>query len=456
MRSPLHVPAAALLAAALLAAVLALSTAGTADAQQAPHITVVATSEFPDGLHFNVAVDWRAEVTEARVRYRVLGEQVSRYDPLEFEPASKFTADLLVRTDTAQRYIPPGAEIEFSVEVTDADGVVTESEPQGFVFLDPRFEWTRIDAPGVYLHYYGGQEGRALRSLEAAQEALERMGDLMGVEDRGTLRLTVYNSIADMRRALPPRSQVQESVLITEGVSFGDTGVVLLLGGNPEVEGVAAHETVHFLMRRALGRGAGIVPVWLNEGLAEYANPFPSFSFQNVFSRRLYDNTLLPLTSLTSAPGRPEDALLMYGQSESVVTYMIETYGAEPLQALLDRLGAGDTIDEALTAAYGFDRTGLEHEWRTSIGAPPLAATPSRSALPTPIPRPTLVPFGFDTAPVFDETPRPRPTPAQQEPETVPSPEQSSGGCARVEGAWDAAAVASVVLLGLLVARRKR
>ncbi|MDE2802948.1 MAG: peptidase MA family metallohydrolase, partial [Chloroflexota bacterium] len=370
MRIPPHI-----LAAALLAGAFVLSSVSTAAAHEAQHFTVHPYSEFPDGLRFDVAVDWHAEVTEARVRYRVLGEQVSRYDPLEFEPARKFTADLLVRTDTAQRYIPPGAEIEFSVEVTDASGVVTESEPQRFVFLDPRFEWTRIDAPGVYLHYYGGQEGRALRSLEAAQEALERMGDLMGVEDRGTLRLTVYNGIADMRRALPPRSVVQESVLVTEGVSFGDTGVVLLLGGNPEVEGVAAHETVHFLMRRALGRGAGIVPVWLNEGLAEYANPFPSFSFQNVFSRRLYDNTLLPLTSLTSAPGRPEDALLMYGQSESVVTYMIETYGAEPLQALLDRLGAGDTIDEALTAAYGFDRTGLEHEWRTSIGAPPLAAT---------------------------------------------------------------------------------
>ena len=448
MRTPFHI-----LAAALLAAALALSSAGAA-AHEAAHFTVLARSEFPDGLRFDVAVDWHEQVAEARVRYRVLGEQVSRYGPLGFEPARAFTSELLVRTDTAQRYIPPGAEIEFSVEVTGASGAVTESDPQRFVFLDPRFKWTRIDAPGVYLHYYGGQEGRARRALEAAQETLDRMGELMGVEDRGTLRLTVYNSIGDMRRALPPRSRVQESVLVTEGVSFGDTGVVLLLGGNPEVEGVAAHETVHFLMRRALGRGAGVVPVWLNEGLAEYANPFPSQSFRNVFSRRLYDNTLLPLTSLTSAPGRPEDALLMYGQSESVVTYMIETYGAEPLRALLDQLGAGAAIDEALAAAYGFDRTGLEREWRTSIGAPPLAATPSRSALPTSIPRPTLAPFGFDTAPAFAETPRPAPT--QPPSETAPPPEQSSGNCTRAEGGWDAAALIAPVLLGLLVRRRKR
>ena len=450
MRRPLLLVAAPLLAAALLLPGVASLSAQTSG----PSVSTNVESRFPDGLHFDVSITSAEEIAEARLRFLVLGEQVARNAPLEFEPSRSVSAQLLVRTDTAPRYIPPGAEIEFSVEVTGAAGTVTESEPRRFVFLDPRHEWTRIDAPGVYLHYYGGQEGRARRALEAAQETLVRMGALMGIEETDTLRLTVYNSIGAMRRALPPRSEVQEGVLVTEGVSFGDTGVVLLLGGNPEVEGVAAHETVHFLMRFAVGRGASLVPAWLNEGLAEYANPFPSRSFQSIFSRRLYDNTLLPLTSLTSPPGRPEDNLLMYGQSESVVTYMVETYGAEPLQALLARLGEGDTIDEALTAAYGFDRTGLEHEWRTSINAPPLAATPSRSALPTPIPRPTLVPFGVGGTPPPEPT-RPRPSPTQPPAETRPDATEASGGCNRAEGGLDLAATAPMLLLGLLW-RRKR
>ena len=334
------------------------------------------------------------------------------------------------------------------MEVTDAAGARTESAAQRTIFLDPRFQWSRLDAPrrhAALLRRPGGP--RPPRALEAAQETLVRMGDLMGVEERDTLRLTVYNDISAMRDALPPRSEVYETTLVTEGVSFGDTGVVLLLGGNPEVEGVAAHETVHFLMRFAVGRGASLVPAWLNEGLAEYANPFPSFSFQNVFSRRLYNNTLLPLTSLTSAPGRPEDALLMYGQSESVVTYMIETYSEEPMRELLRGLRDGLPIDDALTAAYGIDRTGLEQEWRTRIGAPPLAATPSRSALPTPIPRPTLVPFGIATAPA-----QPTAAPAEQ------APQPTSGNCTRAEDAPpDAAAIiAPALLLGLLWRRERR
>ena len=440
----------------LLAAVLSLLGPGDAAAQTSGvETTTIVESNFPDGIRFGVTIESTVEVVEARVRYRVLGERVSRYAPLEFAPSRTIETDLFVRTDTAARYIPPGAEIEYTVETTDRQGVTTESEPQRFVLLDPRFAWSRLDAPGVFLLYYGGQQGRAQRALEAAQEALTRMGNLMGVTDPDTLRLAVYNSIPAMREALPPTSQVREESLVTEGISFGDTGVVLLLGGNPELEGVAAHETVHFLMRFAVGSGARSVPIWLNEGLAEYANPFPSPTFESLLSRRLASNTLIPLTSLTSAPGRPEDNLLLYGQGRSVVTYMIDAYGEAPLQALLQRLREGDPIDDALTAAYGFDRVGLDQEWRASIGAAPLTATPSRSALPTPIPRPTLVPFGAATSssPEATAQPRPAPTeaPASTEPATEPA-EQGSGGCNRAEGGGlDVGAVAPLLLgLGLL------
>ena len=445
-----------LLSAPALAVLLLVLISHDASAQ-ANGVEAITTveSRFPDGIAFDVAISSPVDIVEARVRYRVLGERVSRYAHLEFSPSRKIETDLFVRTDTAARYIPPGAEIEYSVETTDRQGVTSESAPQRFVFLDPRFEWSRLDAPNVFLLYYGGQQGRAQRALEAAQEAVTRMGNLMGVTEPGTFRLVVYNDVAAMRRALPPRSQVQEGTLVTEGISFGDTGVVLLLGGNPELEGVAAHETVHFLMRFAVGGGARSVPVWLNEGLAEYANPFPSPSFESILSRRLAANTLLPLTSLTSAPGRPEDNLLMYGQSRSVLTYMIDTYGEAALQALLQRLREGDPIDDALTAAYGLDRVGLDQAWRASIGAPPLSATPSRSALPTPIPRPALEPFGAASSSSPAATAQPRPTPAEApiaaEPPSEPA-EQSSGGCNRAAGApLDAAAVASLLLLlGLL------
>ena len=92
----------------LLAAVLYLLGPGDAAAQTSGvETTTIVESNFPDGIRFGVTIESAVEVVEARVRYRVLGERVSRYAPLEFAPSRTVETDLFVRTDTAARYIPP-------------------------------------------------------------------------------------------------------------------------------------------------------------------------------------------------------------------------------------------------------------------------------------------------------------------------------------------------------------
>ena len=187
-------------------------------------------SRFPEGIFFQVAVSAPAPVTEITLQYRVLGESVSRYNTFEVEPARSAQAELLVRTDTADRYIPPGAEIEFFFDIVDADGNRTETARQTFTLLDPRFEWSRIEGDQASILYYRGVERLAQDVLEVSEDTVERMGALLGVAVEEPLKLTMYNNFREMRVALPPRSQVQESSLIIEGVSFGSTGVVLVLG----------------------------------------------------------------------------------------------------------------------------------------------------------------------------------------------------------------------------------
>jgi len=415
-------------------------------------VTTVVRSDFPDGISFDISVSLSRRIVDVRVRYRVLGERATRNGRLEFEPTTQLESEFIVRTNTADRYIPPGAEIEYSLDITDEDGVLTETDPQRFILLDPRFQWERLDSPGGYIYYHGSQRDRALRVLDAAQTALTTMGELMGVTDTSPLRMTMYNGVTEMRVALPTTSAVQEESLVTEGVSFGDTGVILVLGSTPRVEGVTSHETVHFLVRHATGNLSRIVPAWLNEGLAEYGNVDPSSSYDRALDFRLSEGTLLPLTSLTTVPGKPQDVILMYGEARSVVAYMVDTYGAASLQKLLEGMRSGMGIDDALTAAYGFDRMGLEAEWRVSINAPALAATPSRSALPTAIPRATLVPFGVAT-----------PVPEAQTPQFVDPPlpslmPTSGGGCGRAvsHAPIDLAGPATLLLIGLLAYGRRR
>ena len=435
------------LAALLLAAGLVQPQAVAA--QDAPRLlSSEMESRFPEGIFFQAAVEGSAPVTEITLQYRVLGESVSRYNTFEFEAARSVEADLLVRTDTAGRYIPPGAEIEFFFDIVDADGNRTETAPQTFTLLDPRFEWTRIEGDRASILYYRGAERLAQDVLETSEDTLERMGALLGVQVEEPLKLTMYNNFRDMRGALPPRSQVQESSLIIEGVSFGSTGVVLVLGDIARVKGVTAHEVVHFLVDQAMGGVSRLIPAWLNEGLAEYGNPEPSPSFDLALATALSGGELLPLTSLTSPPGQPGDVILFYGESKSAVTYMVETHGEGPMQRLLAGLREGLSIDSALEAAYGFDRVGLEARWRESIGAEPVEA--QASVRPTAIPLPTIVPFGA-AAPAASS---PAPTPASQ-PAATPTPtapvEAPSGGCTAAAPSADLALVLLPVAAGLML-----
>ena len=407
----------------LVPGLLVLGSPPTALAQEELRlVSSSVVSEFPQGVRFSVEISAPAEVQEIILRFQVLGERVQRYDNFQFRPASRVQAELQVRTDTADRYIPPGAELEYHFEIRDAAGRDLITEPRRFILLDPRFEWRDIQGVLVSIRYHGSTEDRARRVLEGAQATIADMGTLMGVEVQEPLRLTMYNSWGEMREALPPKSQVQEGALITEGVHFPATGVILILGSVPRVTGVTSHEVVHFLMDQAMGSLTRIVPAWLNEGLAEYGSREPSPSYDIALRRAVQNDALIPLTSLNTPPGPPGDVILMYGEGKSVVAYLVEVHGAQPLQALLQGMRQGLAIDEALKASYGFDRVELERLWRAHIGASPLPANGPERTLPTPIPYPTIVPFGVEAPTSLPTSPSPQP-PAQTP--------QSPGGCGR-------------------------
>jgi len=163
--------------------------------------------------------------------------------------------------------------------------------------------------------------------------------------------------------------------------------VVLVLAGRSDV-GTATHEMTHILVARAAG-SRGVVPLWLNEGLAEYGNLDQTISYERFLEWAVGTDRLIPLKSLRSFPGDPNLTLVAYGQGRSVVKYMVDQFGTEKMSELLTTLGTGVGIDDALGAVYGFDIRGLEDGWRDSIGADPyieptLGPTPTPSADPTP------------------------------------------------------------------------
>jgi len=63
-----------------------------------------------------------------------------------------------------------------------------------------------------------------------------------------------------------------------------------------------------------------------------------------------------------------EQALISYGESQSIVTFLLQTYGKDKMDQLLNVFHEGAGYDYALKQVYGFDQDGLDVLWRQSLG----------------------------------------------------------------------------------------
>jgi len=255
-----------------------------------------------------------------------------------------------------------------------------------FRFEDARFEWDEVNLGPVTILYHGPVRVRAERLAEAALQSLQIMGPVTGAETETQIVMTLYNNNAEMIGAVFARSLAASRELITEGQAFDTESVVLVLAGRTDV-GTATHEMTHILTARAAGSRSPI-PLWLNEGLAEYGNIDQTVSYLRYLEWAEGTNRLIPLKSLLSFPGDPHLTLVAYGQGRSVVEFMISEFGSAKMAQLLATLGTGAGINASLQVAYGFDLEGLENRWRDAIGADPYIE-PTPGPTPTPHAEPT-------------------------------------------------------------------
>jgi len=391
--SPRH---AALALAVLFAAIAVLVGVGLSaipvSAQSPEGIRVVSsgvTSEFPAGMRFKMELESDIRIDDVRVTFVVGGRGTTQYAYLELDQTTKplVNGELFQRTNTNDRYIPPGTMITYWFEITDENGDSFLTDPETFRFEDARFEWDEVNLGPITILYHGPVRIRAERLAEAALESLEIMGLVTGAEIETQIVMTLYNNNAEMIEAVVSRSLATSRELITEGQAFDLESVVLVLAGRSDI-GTATHEMTHILTARAAG-SRGSIPLWLNEGLAEYGNLDKTISYQRYLEWAEGTDRLTPLKSLVSFPGDPALTLVAYGQGRSVVSYMIGEFGSESMARLLATLGTGVGIDASLQAVYGFDLQGLEDRWRDSIGAEPYieptpGPTPTPNAEPTP------------------------------------------------------------------------
>ena len=134
-------------------------------------IEVISTGEdvkFPGNVDLSVTAEGSANIVEVRLFYRIVGSQVWAYAYADFVPANRVTASLNLK-ERVSTYLPPGTEVEYYYEITDAQGNVLRTEPTVVEYEDTRFDWEEVKVGPLTLRYYDQSDLRVrgvVRSLE--------------------------------------------------------------------------------------------------------------------------------------------------------------------------------------------------------------------------------------------------------------------------------------------------
>jgi hypothetical protein len=353
-------------------------------------------NDFPNGIIFKLDFESEEPVKEVRFRYAIAPDGSQAYAVPECTGVTSVQCTFDLKS-TVDNFLIPGVEITYFWEIKDQAGRTVETEPGRYMYEDDRFQWKSLSEGGLTVWFYAGSEGDVRNLLSVGRETLERMGSLLGAEVDFPVKVFLYESAEDMAPVVLAGQLSPQSGSITLGeVVVSDTAVV---ADDAFALDILRHELSHIVMRRAVKGPFGGVPAWLEEGVAVYGQSQPLADMTSALEAAIKSNRVFSIRSLSSASVGESDGNvgLFYGQSYSVVRFLIDEYGEAEFRDLLAAFREGNRTDDALMQVYGFDQDGLENAWRRSVGLPERVIEGGQE--PSSKPLPQITPFGAGEAP---------------------------------------------------------
>jgi hypothetical protein len=350
------------------------------------------TFDFPNTATFSASLSSTSKITSIVLEYgnvqQTCGEVVAKAFP-------KFTSSNTVKAEwiwdmRQSGSLPPGATIWWRWHYKDEAGSEFVSDKQSAIWLDGKHDWQSISNGNLQVHYYGKDQAFAQTMLEAGLEGLRRNKDQAGLVNDGMMNIYIY----------PNYSAMQAAVLYepswTGGQAYSDFNIVIMGLSNYDQtwdKNTVIHELTHLLVGHFTFSCLGTLPGWIEEGVAMFSEGKLDPKMQSKLEQAVQNDNLITLRSLNGGFSElPDKANLSYGQSYSVISFLITTYGQEEMTRLLIALRDAKPIDTALQEVYGFDTDGLDNAWRQSIGAAPRPVSAQATSRPTPTYIPTYIP----------------------------------------------------------------
>jgi hypothetical protein len=419
---------------------------------------------FPDRITFSATLESSgAEITEVILEYGTsqltCGEVIAKAYP-------ETTAGTSVPVEWVWEMrlsgsLPPGAQVWWQWRVTTADEAVATTPRQTITWLDDVHNWQTVSGSMINLYWYYGDRDFANALLAAAEQALTRLEQDIGLKPEQPVSLYIYANYDDMREAI-----LYEPGW-TGGMAFAEHNIVIIgiepgnLAWGKRTEG---HELTHVLVGHYVFSCLGGLPTWLSEGLAVYGEGGLTADEQANFDQAIADDTLASVRALNGGFSEELDkADLSYSQSYHLVKYLLDTYGRAQMLRLLETLRDGTAIEEAIQQVYDLDLDSFEDAWRAAIGAQPRRAAEA-TATPLPTEVPTIVPVSGIPAvaaaqptatrppaqPTKTLAPKPTNTPVPTN-TLAPTPTSSGWQVASIAGAFAGVACLFLVVIILII-----
>lgn len=227
------------------------------------------------------------------------------------------------------------------------------------------------EAPPLVASRYARVEGDSdaeevvARVAGLIDEAVPRIAALLRIDDLRPVPAFVYLDRSRFLAAtgMPPRSTVVGLATLPAGVIHIDG-----TGRLAAIEKVVPHEVGHVMIGRAVGRALPALPVWLNEGIAEYVAGERAAQVDPVTLRAVGRGSALPLSEL-DAEFRALGATnpLAYAEAASLVNFLVAQRGERVIADLLASLRERRNFAAALEQTTGWTESELEWAWRRSV-----------------------------------------------------------------------------------------
>jgi hypothetical protein len=246
----------------------------------------------------------------------------------------------------------------------------SEAEAQNSVFGKnkvqyKRFEWHYIQSNHFDIYY--SQDGYQLAEFtaEVAEESYNAIRKLIRYDINNRIAIVVYNSHNDFQQTNVVGEYLGEGV---GGVTelFKNRIVIPFEGNYRQFRHVIHHELVHAVLNDMFYGGSiqslisartpFIIPLWMNEGLAEYAALQWDTNSDMFIRDATIQNYLPPIEYL--------HGYFAYRGGQSVWWYIANKYGEQKIGEILNRMKGTRSVEQGFKSTIGLTVKELSERWQ--------------------------------------------------------------------------------------------